>query len=84
MQTSLSLTPSLSMALVIFGLPRWQMVKNASANTGDARDMGPVSRLGRSLGEGGGKPFQYSCLENSMDKGAWRATVHKLQRVRHD
>ena len=39
---------------------------------------------GRSPGEGNGYPFQYSCLENSMDRGVWQATVHRLQRVGHD
>ena len=39
--------------------------------------------LGRSPGRGNGKPLQYSCLENPMDKGAWQATVHGSQRVRH-
>ena len=36
------------------------------------------------LGEGNGNPLQYSCLENPMDGGAWWATVHGSQRVRHD
>ena len=35
-------------------------------------------------GEGNGNPLQYSCLENPMDRGAWQATIHRLQRVRHD
>ena len=39
---------------------------------------------GRSPGGGNGNALQYSCLENSMDRGAWQATVHGLQRVRHD
>ena len=38
--------------------------------------MGLMPGLGRSLGEGHGNPLQYSCLENPMDSGAWRATVH--------
>ena len=49
------------------------MVKNLYANAGD---MGSISGLGRSPGEGSGNPFQYSCLGNPMDRGAWRATVH--------
>ena len=49
------------------------MVKNPPAN---ARDAGSIPRLGRSPGEGNGNPPQYSCLENSMDRGAWWATVH--------
>ena len=40
-----------------------------------ARDLGLIPGLGRSPGEGNGNPLQYSCLENSMDRGAWRATV---------
>ena len=41
-----------------------------------AGDPGLISGSGRSPGEGTGNPLQYSCLENSMDRGAWRATVH--------
>ena len=42
----------------------------------NAGDLALVPGLGRSLGEGNGYPLQYSCLENSVDRGAWRATVH--------
>ena len=42
----------------------------------NAGDLGSMPGLGRSPGEGNGNPFQYSCLENSMDRGAWQATVH--------
>jgi len=42
----------------------------------DAGDPGSMPGLGRSPGEGNGNPLQYSCLENSMDGGAWWATVH--------
>ena len=52
------------------------MVRNLSASAGEARDMGLVPGSGRSPGAGNGKPLQYSCLENSMDRGAWQATVH--------
>ena len=52
------------------------MAKNTPANAGDTRDMGSVPGLGGSPGGGHGNPFQYSCLENSMDRGAWRAAVH--------
>ena len=41
-----------------------------------AGDLDSIPRWGRSPGEGNGYPLQYSCLENSMDRGAWRATVH--------
>ena len=46
--------------------------------------MEPKSGLGRFPGERNGYPFQYSCLENPMDRGAWQATVHVVARVRHD
>ena len=42
----------------------------------DAGDEGSIPRLGKSLGVGNGNLFQYSCLGNPMDRGAWRATVH--------
>ena len=49
-----------------------------------AGDPGSIPGSGRSSGEGNGYPLQYSCLENPMDRGAWRATVHGSQRVGHD
>ena len=52
------------------------MVKNLPANTGDIRDVGSIPGSGRSPGGGHGSPLQYSCLENPMDGGTWRATVH--------
>ena len=52
------------------------MVKNPPANAGDITDVGLIPELGRSPGEGHGNPLQHSCLENPMDRGAWRATVH--------
>ena len=54
------------------------VVKNLPANAGDARDADSVPGSGRSPGGGNGNPLQYSCLENSMDRGAWQATVHAL------
>ena len=57
------------------------MVKNLPANTGDIKDAGLILGLGRSRRAGNHNPFQYSCLENFMDRGAWWATVH---RVGHD
>ena len=47
------------------------VVKNQSASAGDIRDVGSVSGFGRSPGEGNGNPFQHSCPENPMDRGAW-------------
>ena len=52
------------------------MVKNPSVNTEDSRDVGSIPGLGRSPGVGNGNSVQYSCLENSMDRGRWQATVH--------
>ena len=57
------------------GFPRWLRVKKSANNAGDA---GFISGLGRSPGEGNGNPLQYSCLENSMDRGTWWATVHGI------
>ena len=54
------------------------MVKNQSANAGDKRDVGSVPRLRRFPGGGHGNPLRYSCLENLMDRGAWRATIHRV------
>ena len=51
------------------------VVKNLLANTRDAGDMVSVPRLGRFPEEGNGNPLQYSCLENSMNRGAWKAVV---------
>ena len=54
------------------------MVKNLLANVGDIRQAGSIPELVRSQGGGHGNPLQYSCLENPRDRGAWRATVHKV------
>ena len=62
--------PDLSCSQVVL------VVKNPPANAGDRRDPGLTPGLGRSPGGRHGNPFQYSCLENPMDRGAWRAAVH--------
>ena len=54
------------------------MAKNWPANAEDAGDVGSTSGLGRCSGEGNDNPLQYSCLENPMDSGALRATVHEI------
>ena len=59
-------------------LPKWYSGKNLLANAGDTRDIGSILASGRSPGEGNGNPLQYSCLENSIDRGAWKATVHEI------
>ena len=51
-------------------------VKNLPASAGDTGDLGLIPELGRSPGRGNGNPLLYSCLENSMDRGAWWVTVH--------
>ena len=56
------------------------MVKNPAVNVRDRRDTGLISGSGRSPGGGHGNPLQYSCLENSMDRGAWWATVHGVSK----
>ena len=63
---------------VWLGFPGDSVVKNLPANAGDAGDIGLISRFRRSPGEGNGTPLQYSCLENPMDGGAWKAAVHGI------
>ena len=50
--------------------------KESTCNAGDSGDVGSIPGSGRSPGEGNGNPVQYSCLENSVDGGAWKAAVH--------
>ena len=54
------------------------VVKNTPANAGDIRDLSLIPGSGRSLGGGYGNPLQYSCLENSMDRGVWKTIVHRV------
>ena len=58
------------------GFPGGSECKKSACN---AEDPGLIPGSGRSPGEGNSNPFQYSCLENSMDRGAWRAPVHGLE-----
>ena len=60
-------------------IPDGSEVKVPARNSGDP---GSILGLGRSPGEGNGNPLQYSCLENSMDRGAWRATVYGVAKSR--
>ena len=53
------------------------MVKNLPANARDIRDVGSIPESGSSAGGGHGNPFQYSCLGNLINRGAWRAMVHR-------
>ena len=58
------------------GLPWWLSSKQSSCSAGDAEDAGLIPGSGRSSGGANGNKVQYSCLENSMDRGAWWATIH--------
>ena len=57
-------------------------MKNLPANAGDTGDAGSIPESGRSPGVENNNPLQYSCLENLMDRGAWRATVHSVTKNR--
>ena len=59
------------------GLPRWLNGKESACN---ASTVGSIPGSGRSPGKGNGNPLQYSCLENSMDRGAQHATVHGVSK----
>ena len=59
------------------GLPRGTVVKNPPASAGDTGDPGSIPGWGRCPGEGHDSPLQYSCLENTMDRGAWQAAVRR-------
>ena len=63
------------------GFPGSSRGKKSACSAGN---LGSIPGLGRSPGEENGNPLQYSCLENSMDKGAWQAIAHGSQRVRHE
>ena len=66
----------LRLSLILTGFPGGARVKNPLANAEDTRDLGSIPGWGRSPGVGNGNLLQYSCLENSTDRGAWWATVH--------
>ena len=61
-----------------WGFPCGSVVKNLPAKAADSGDVGSIPGLGRSPGGGNGNPHQFSCLKNFMDRGAWRATVHRV------
>ena len=58
------------------------VIKNLPVNAGDIKDVGSIPGWGRSPGEVNGNPLRYSCLENSMDRGAWQATFHGIAKDR--
>ena len=61
--------------IIQLGFPGCKVVKNLHASAGDERDVGLIPEQGRSPGVGNGNPLQYSCLENSTNRGAWQAIV---------
>ena len=63
------------------GFPDGSVVKNPPVNAGDTGDMGLIPGLGRSPGVVNDNPLQYPSLEDSMDRGAWKATVHGVTDV---
>ena len=67
--------PDILLITMPLGFPGGTDGKESACNAGDP---GLIPRLGKSPGEGNGNPLQYSCLENAMDREAWRATVHGL------
>ena len=58
------------------------VVKNLPANVGDARDLGSIPGLGRSPAGGNGNPLQYSCLENSKERGTWQGVIQGAAKSR--
>ena len=66
--------------LLFMGSPHSSVSKKSACNA----DLGLITGLGRSPGEGNGNPLQYSCLENLMERGTWQATVHRVTRVGHN
>ena len=58
------------------GLPQWLSSKESTCNTEDSGEVSSIPGSGRSPGGEHGNPFQYSCLENPMDRGVWQSTVH--------
>ena len=71
-----SLTPGKSQ-----DFPGGSEIKASACNAGD---LGSIPGSGRSPAEGNGNPLQYSCLENPIDRGAWKPTVHGVIRARHN
>ena len=63
---------------ILFGIQKNFKIPGDSESAYNAGDPGLIPGSGRSLGEGNGNPFQYSCLENSRERGAWGAIVHRV------
>ena len=67
-----------------WSFPGGSVLKNPPASAGDAGDMGLIPGLERFPREKHGNPLQYSCLEIPMERGAWRAAVHRVTKIRHE
>ena len=82
MHSEARVRPSLGATQAAAGFPGGSVAKNLPTSAGDAGDLGSFLRLGRSPGEGNGNQLWYSCLENSMDGGAWWVTLHGVAKSR--
>ena len=60
------------------GFPQWRSGEESACNAGDTADVTLISGSGRSMAGGNGNPLHYACLENPMDRGAWRTIVHRV------
>jgi len=69
---------------IITGPPQWLSGKESACNVGAAGDASSIPGLGRSPGGGQGNALQHSCLENPVDRGAWRAIPYRVAKSRHD
>ena len=74
--SSCNVSPIVEVGGLSWGFPGGSVVKDLPASAGDTGDMGLIPGSGGSPGGGNGNPLEYSCLENSMDRGAWQVTVH--------
>ena len=72
---------SIHASIYVSLLPGSSVDKESACSAGD---LGSIPGWGRSPGEGNGSPFQYSGLEDPMDRGGWRATIHGVARAGHD
>ena len=70
------------MLVLLLGLPQWLRGKESACSAAATGETGLMPGSGRSPGGRHGNPLQYSCLENSMDRGAWGATVHGVTKSR--
>ena len=68
----------------ILGTNELELLIQLVTSGASGKEPDSVTGWGRSSGEGNGNPLQYSCLENSMDRGAWQATLHRVADLRHD